>query len=221
MRVHPVLLCLEGQPAVAIGGDAAMEPKVRALLDAGAQVTLIAADPSPMLDGLAAGGQLRLLRRDYRTGDMRDATIAYVSSKDPALIAAVRDDARRERVLLNVIDVPEACRFISPAVVRRGDLTIAVGTGGASPALSARLRSRLASEFGTEYGPYINLLGAARRAVWNRPERAALVTALVDSPTLLECVRRGDRAGVDAVLATTLGGEHTLDRLGVTLDGNS
>lgn len=220
MRVHPVLLRLEDRACVVVGGDAAAEPKIRALLDAGAVVTVIAPELTDGLMALAAAGRLTHQPRAYRDGDLCGATLAYASTRDRTTIAALGAEAARERVLLNVIDVPDACQFISPAVVRRGDLTIAIGTGGASPGLSAQLRARLAAEFGPEYGPYVEILRAVRTALWDQPTRAAVVTSLVDS-ALLDLVRRGDRAGIDALLGEIAGREHTLERLGVALDGEA
>src|SRR5262249_59662133 len=71
--------------------------------------------------------------RGYLPGDLRGAVVAYSSSRDPATIATLREEAARERVLLNVIDVPDACSFLAPAVIARGDLQVAIGTGGARP----------------------------------------------------------------------------------------
>src|SRR5207245_1050257 len=81
--------------------------------------------------------------------------LAYASTRDPELIRRLADEAERERVLLNVIDVPGACTFIAPAVVRRGELQIAIGTGGASPGLAARLRAELEAQVGPEYAPFV------------------------------------------------------------------
>ena len=202
-----------------VGGDEPVEPKVRELLAAGARVTLVAASATPTLTAWTDAGVVAHLVRDYQSGDLVGAVIAYASSHDPALIRQLEGEAAREHVLLNVIDTPAACGFISPAVVRRGDLTIAIGTGGASPRLSARVRARLAEELGPEYGPYVAILGAVRTALQGHPQRTRMVTELVDSPTLLGLVRAGDRGGIDALLAVVTGGEHTLDRLGVPLDG--
>src|SRR5207237_1025496 len=122
------------------------------------------------------------------------------------------------RVLLNVIDVPEACTFISPAVVERGDLTVAIATGGASPGLSARLRRELEAQLGPEYATVVAILGAVRGRLADDPGRGEVVNALVASP-LLELVRRGDRAGVDALLLRLAGPRCTLACLAIRLDG--
>jgi siroheme synthase-like protein len=216
MRTHPVFLRLEGRKCVVIGGDVAVEPKVDACRAAGAEVVVIAESLTPGLTELARAGAVTLEQRPYREGDLAGAFVAYASLRDPATIARLRTEADRERVLLNVVDVPEACTFISPAVVTRGELQVAVGTGGASPGLSARVRRDLERVFGPEYAPYVAILGAVRRALDGAPDRADVLVRLVDSD-LLDLVRAREREAVDRLLARVAGESCTLDHLGVAL----
>jgi siroheme synthase-like protein len=220
MRTHPVFLRLEGRPCVVIGGDGAAAAKVAACLRAGAVVTVVAEVLEEDLQAWAGAGRIRHLARAYRIGDLAGAMLAYASTRDPALAAALAAEAAREHVLLNVIDTPEACAFITPAVVERGDLQIAVGTGGASPGLAARLRRDLEARIGPEYGPFVAILGAVRRVLGGdpvrAPHRATVLAALLDSP-LLDLVRERDRAAIDALLARVAGEGCTLAHLGVAL----
>ena len=196
MRTHAVFLRLEGRRCGVIGGDAVAEQKALACRAAGADVTVIAPDA-------------------YRDGDLRGAMLAYAVTDDPALIASLEAEAARERVLLNVVDVPAACSFFAPAIVVRGDLQVAIGTGGASPTLAARLRRDLEGRLDAAYTPYVTILGAVRTAL-PRARRAEVMERLVDSD-LLALVRRDDRAAIDALIATTTGEPWTLQRLGVDL----
>jgi len=214
MRTHPVFLRLEGQRCVIVGGDAAAIAKARACLDAGAEVTVVA----PEVVAEVAG--VRRVARDYRPGDLAGAFLAYASSRDPGQIQRLAQEAERERVLLNVIDVPEACTFLAPAVVRRGPLQVAIGTGGASPGLAARLRRELEAQLGPEWAPFVAILGGVRAALAGEPARGEVVSRLLASP-LLELVRRGQRDEVDALLARVAGDRCTLARLGVALAGGS
>ncbi len=213
MRTHPVFLCLEGRRCVAVGGDPVIEDKVRSCHRAGAELTVIAAELTPALRELASSRTIAWLERDYRPGDLHGALLAYASTRDPERIRALRAEAGREGVLLNVIDVPEACDFLSPAVLARGDLLVAIGTGGASPGLAVRLRDELAQTVGPEYGAFVAILGAVRRAC-RGGDRAAVLAALLDSP-LLDLLRRGDRGSVDRLLAGIVGDGCTLEQLGV------
>lgn len=220
MRTLPVSLRLEGRRCVVVGGDAAAVAKATGCMRAGGEVVIIAPELCAAGAALASAGQVRHVVRAFRAGDLAGALLAYASTRDAELIEQLTDDAGREGVLLNVIDVPEACTFISPAVVERGELTVAIATGGASPGLSARLRRELEAQLGPEYAPFVAILGAVRRLLAADParvsERGAVVAALLASP-LLELVRRGDRAGVDGLLFRIAGAGCTLDRLGVVL----
>lgn len=214
METHAVFLRLDGRRCVVVGGDHHVAPKVEACRRAGAEVTVIAPAVTEPIARLVAAGHVRHLVRSWQPGDLRGAFVAYASTRDPVLIAALCDEAARERVLLNVADVPEACTFLAPAVVRRGDLQVAVGTGGTSPALAARLRRQLDEQLGPEYETLVAILGAVRRALEARPERGTVLGALVDSP-LLDLVRQRDRDGIERLLAEHAGARCTLAALGV------
>lgn len=219
MQTHPVFLRLEGRRCVVVGGDEAAGSKARACAQAGGQVTVIAAEPVPSAAALAAAG-VSFERRAYRAGDLAGAFLAYASTRDAELIARLVEDAAREGVLLNVMDVPEACTFISPAVVERGDLKIAIGTGGASPGLAARLRRDLEAHVGPEYVPFVSILAAVRQTLARDPVRAAArgqVVGTLLTSELLELVRLGRRSEIDALLTHVAGAGCTLERLGVTL----
>jgi siroheme synthase-like protein len=214
MRTHPVFLCLEGRLCVAVGGDRLIEDKVNACRRAGADVAVVVPGLTSALRGLADTGAVHWHARDYRSGDLRGAVVAYASSDDPPTIAALREEATRERVLLNVIDVPDACSFLAPAVVARGDLQVAIGTGGASPSLAAQLRREIERLVGPEYAPLVAILGAVRHARRGDPARVAVLQSLIDSP-LLDLLRQGDRPAIDRLLARIAGESCTLERLGV------
>jgi siroheme synthase-like protein len=214
MRTHPVFLCLEGRRCVAIGGDDLIAGKVEACREAGGDVTVVSSALASRLRKLADAGRVRWLRRDYRPGDLAGAFIAYARCREPDQIALLRDEAARERVLLNVVDVPDACSFFAGAVVSRGDLQVAIGTGGASPSLAASLRRELEGRLGEEYGQLVAILGAVRRTLAGDPtRRQAVMASLVASP-LADLLRRGDRPAIDALLSRIAGAACTLDRLG-------
>lgn len=199
-----------------IGGDETAAAKARACVEAGGDVTVIAPQLVPDLARTVATGQVRHLARAYRGGDLAGAFLAYASTGDAALVVRLAADAERERVLLNVADTPDACTFMAPAVLARGELQVAVGTGGASPGLAARVRGEIAEVVGPEYGTLVAILGAVRRALPAGPERIAVLGRLLDSP-LLDLVRRGARAEIDALLQKAGGAGCTLERLGIAL----
>ena len=214
MGSHPVFLRLAGRRCVVLGGDEQAAAKALACARAGATVTVVAAQVVPPLAAEIAGGRLGHVVRDYQAGDLAGALLCYASLRDARDIERVRDEARRCGVLLNVIDVPEACDFFAAAVVERGALQIAIGTGGESPALAARLRERLDGEIGAEFGTLVEILGELRRRLAGRADRSTILRALAgsDLPALL---RRRDLAAVDRLLLSTAGEDCSLARLGI------
>ena len=217
MRTHPVFLRLEGRPCVVIGGDAQAAAKVAACVRAGAEVTVVARVLGREL-ALLIGPGIRHVAREYRSGDLAGAFLAYASVRDPELARRLAAEAEREHVLLNVVDMPEASTVIAPAVLQRGQLQIAVGTGGASPGLAAQLRRDLEAHVGPEYAAFVAILGAVRERLAADParaaERGAVVSALLTSP-LLDLVRQGRWEEADGVLTRIAGEGCALGRLGV------
>ncbi len=113
------------------------------LVAAGADVTVVSPEATGGIQRASAEGRVRLLKRPYAPGDLAGAFAAFVATGDESVSRQVREEATRERVLLNVADVPELCDFIAPAVVERGPVTVAVSTSGTSPALARKLREAL------------------------------------------------------------------------------
>ena len=140
-----------------------MAHRVLGLLDAGALVTVVAAEADASVVALAGRGDLTWLRREYRPGDLRDAFLAINGTGDLAIEDTVQDEARHGGVLLNTIDRPAACDYATPAVVRRGRLQIAVSTSGDSPYVAATVRRRIERLFGEEWGTLLELVGRVRR----------------------------------------------------------
>jgi siroheme synthase-like protein len=159
---YPISLEVEGRRAVVVGSFAVSEGKAEALLRAGANVTVVAAGPGADLDRLEDAGAF-VIRRAYRQGDLSGAFLCVASSDDAASRAAIFAEARRRGVLVNVMDDPPRCDFAAPAVVRRGDLSIAISTGGTSPALARRLREELERRYGPEWEEIAALVAGVRR----------------------------------------------------------
>jgi precorrin-2 dehydrogenase/sirohydrochlorin ferrochelatase len=138
------------------------------------------------------------------------------ATDDEALNERIHRDAEARGMLCNIADRPAACNFILPAVIRRGDLVVAVSTSGRSPAFARRLRIQLENQFGPEYGDLLELMGAVRKrllAAEHAPEaHKPLFEALIDGG-LLEMLREKNRHQIDALLLRVLGPDFSLDRL--------
>jgi siroheme synthase-like protein len=149
---YPLFLDLKDQPVVVIGAGRVATRKVRTLLTAGAEVTVIAPRATPAVRGLASAKRIHWLRRGYRAGDLRAARLVIAATDDKELNRRICADAKRRRLLVNCVAPPAAGNFIVPAVVRTGGLTIAISTGGVNPSLAKRLRQELEVYLRDRYG---------------------------------------------------------------------
>jgi len=159
----PAFLDLRGRRCLVVGGGEIGERKTRALLECGARVTVVSRSFSPGLAALAEVGWIERRARTLRRADVRGCALVIAATGDPRADEATSALARRCRVLVNVVDRRDRCDFIMPSVLRRGELQIAVSTGGRSPALAREIRRRLESLFGPEYGALVERAGADRR----------------------------------------------------------
>ncbi len=208
MKVYPIFLNLDGKPCLVVGGGAVGERKVQDLLVAGAQVTVVSRELTPRLQTQAQHGIITWVAGEFQPAHLEGMVLAIAATNDQATNEAVSAAAQARGLPVNVVDQPALCSFIVPATIRRGELVVAIGTGGNSPALAKRLRLELEAQFGPEYGPYLELLGLIRQAVLaerrDHPDNQALFTSIVDRPWLA-CLQRGDQEGLTTLLAETLG----------------
>ena len=193
---YPISLELEGRRAVVIGELAVRERKHQGLLAAGADVTIIAEEPSIILDALETEGRVKVLRRGYEPGDLAHAFICVAGPADESERDAIWAESRERQVLTNVIDDIPHCDWAAPALVRRGDLVIAIATGGRSPALARRLREDLSSQFGPEWTDMVEVLGDVREQTLpllpDMRDRARRWQRALDLDELQNLVRAGE-----------------------------
>jgi len=160
VKYYPAFLDISGKKVVVVGGGAVAERKVLALMKAGAVVTVVSPALTPRLFREKEKKALRHIGRGYRKGDLKGSFLVIAATDTPAVNSRVAQDAPSP---VNVVDVPKECTFIAPAVVRRGSLTIAVSTGGKSPAFAGTLRKELERTYGPEVGGYLTFMGAVRK----------------------------------------------------------
>ena len=194
---YPVFLELAGRHAVVIGETAVREGKVEGLLAADVgSVTVVAERPAARLDSLAAlDERVTVERRAWRPADLDGAFVCVASSDDPAERAAVAREARDRGVLVNVMDDIPNCDWAAPSIVRRGELVIAISTGGASPALAKKLRLQLSAAFGEEWAEVLAVLRDVRAATMpflpDIGERASRWASALDTAEAATLVREG------------------------------
>ncbi len=163
MPDYPVNLILAGRRCLVVGGGNVAERKVFTLLESGAAVTVISPELSPNLAVWASNGKLLHCPKSFEKGDATGYMLVMCATDSPAANEQAAAEAKQAGALVNVADTPALCDFTLPARLQRGSLSIAVSTGGRSPALARELRNELAEKYGLEYGDYLELAGRLRR----------------------------------------------------------
>jgi precorrin-2 dehydrogenase/sirohydrochlorin ferrochelatase len=207
----PVFLDLRGVLCLVVGGGEVAQRKAEGIRAAGGQVKVVA----EVCVGMPEGVELE--RRTFRESDLEGVSLVFAATDDRAVNAGIAKMARTRNLWVNAVDDPQACSFILPALVRRGDLVIAVSTGGQSPLLARSIKEELEERFGSEYGNLAALLGGRRRAWLEDPrvaplsyeERRSVWEQILALP-LAQWLREGDEPrvleAVDAILRAALEG---------------
>jgi precorrin-2 dehydrogenase/sirohydrochlorin ferrochelatase len=160
-----MFLKLEGRPCLVVGAGTIAASKIASLIEAGANVTVVAPRASDELRKLAGGGKFRWLARKFEPSDLDGVFLVIAATSDSSVNRAVFLAAQKLGILCNAVDDPPHCDFYFPAVVRRGDLQIAISTAGQSPALAQRLRRELEEVFDESAGDWVSDLGQRRREI--------------------------------------------------------
>lgn len=178
-----------------VGGGVVAERKVRGLLQHGGKVQIIAEDLTPWLQTQCEEGTVLLVGKAYTRDHLREADLVFAASSDFALNRTIAEDAAQCRLWCNMATEPERGSFIVPSMLRRGPLTIAVSTGGASPAVAVRIRQKLEREFGTEWVILLELMALLRAAIHGKGldtvQNQDIYRRIADLP-LLEWIQHGD-----------------------------
>ena len=198
-RYYPAFLDLRGKLALVVGGGAVALRKVQLLLSCSARIRLVSPQVTEAVSRLRSS--VGLVLRPWEAADLDGVRIAFAATDDPAVNARVAREARARGIPVNVADTPSLCDFIVPSVVHRGDLQIAISTGGGSPALARRLRQEIERMVGPEYAELLALLESVReriRAEIPDPRRRRAVFAELIDGDLLTLIRNGDRSAIRA-----------------------
>jgi len=163
--LFPIFVKLDGRQILVVGAGRVGEPKIRGLLPTGAKIRVVAREASAAVREWARNGEIVLEERGFVPSDLDNVFLVVVATSSRDLNELIFREAESRRILCNVVDVPEQCDFYYPAVVRRGDLQIAISTSGQSPSLAQKLRQQLERQFGPGYARWVAELGETRRKV--------------------------------------------------------
>ncbi|PQO24501.1 uroporphyrinogen-III C-methyltransferase [Rhodobacteraceae bacterium WD3A24] len=169
MNHFPIFLDTAPRTIVLAGGGEAAVAKLRLLLKTRARLTVAAPDPSPEIAAWAAEGRVELVRRAFAAGDAAGTTLVYAATEDEAEDARVARLARAEGALVNIVDNLEGSDFITPAIVDRDPVTVAIGTEGAAPVLARSIKAGLEARLPAALGRLARVGKAFRKAAETLP----------------------------------------------------
>jgi siroheme synthase-like protein len=196
MRYYPIYLDLKGRHALVVGGGAIAEGKALQLVDAGAHVTVVSPELTEALRAAADRAEINHLSGSFAEGDLNGAFLVISATDDRKVNEEVARAAKERGVLCNVVDQPDLCDFITPALVTRGGLQISVSTGGGSPTLTQRVKREVAAAIGEEYGALLEIAtemrAEAKYRITDFERRKEALRSFVESGAL-DLIRAGRR----------------------------
>jgi precorrin-2 dehydrogenase/sirohydrochlorin ferrochelatase len=174
---------LTGKQCLVVGAGKVAQRKIAGLLAAEADVTVVSPSVTPTVEEWSVTGRIMLHRRVFHPEDVQGMAVIVAAASDPAVNLAVYEAALPQQ-WVNIVDRPDLCSFVVPAVVERGDLQIAISTGGQNPGLAKKLRSEWEERLGAEYEDYTRFLGEMRRRLLSlgleEEEKRSILAALLD-----------------------------------------
>ena len=162
---YPVFLNLTGRRCVIIGGGQIAEGKISKLLDSGAKIIVISPDATQGIRSFAERGQIELDLRKYQQGDLQGAFLVIAATNDRVVNQEIFEEAEKQGILLNAVDDMPRCSFIAPSIVEKGPVTVAISTGGASPALARKLRENMEVSSALDWADATGVLSKARQII--------------------------------------------------------
>ena len=208
MKYYPVHLDMTNKRCVVIGGGDIAERKVERLLECGAQVTVVSKSLTPVLKARKKTGQIDHIDRDYEDQVLDGAFMVIGATDRNDVNERISKEAMARGLLVNIVDDPDRCNFILPSLVQQGALSIAVSTGGKSPALAKKLRKELEKQYGPEYQTLLVIMGILRKRILAGDQRAAdnkvVFEDLVHSD-ILQAIREKDRGRVNTIIRDLTG----------------
>lgn len=195
MAKYPIFLELSGRRVVVVGGGVVAVRKAQALLAAGARLVVVAERIDNMPTALCRNKNAELIKSKYSKDYLAEAVLAIAATNNHKLNRRIYKDCQELEVLCNVVDEPELCDFFVPAVVKRGDLQIAVGTEGHCPAYAGHIRKKLEEIFTEKHGQFLAELETLRKQIIegvSEPSgRKALLGKLADDKSFEYFVENG------------------------------
>lgn len=196
--LYPIFVKLRGKKCIVVGGGMVASRKVKKLLEARADVTVISPRVTEELEEHASRKDVHVIRRQYRNGDLENAFLVIGATDSKKINESIAKYAKKKKILFNIVDAPSMCDFFVPSIYTQGDLKIAVSTNGKSPAVARKIREELALLYGAAVASILRDLGSVRKKLasgaTNFRKRTEILSRIVQTHTLfsLNGGRRGD-----------------------------
>ena len=216
MRYYPVSLDMQNRKCLVVGGGSVGARKVMTLLECGAIVTVVSPDVTGKLLDLAEKKMIELKKRPYEPSDIDGIFLVIGATDNEELNWQINKDAERQNKLCNIADRPEACNFILPSIVNRGNLVIAISTSGKSPAFAKKMRQDLEKQFGEEYDEFLELMGAIRKKALSEkhePEAHKHLFEQLINRGLVDMIRNHDEERINSLLLEIFGEGYRFEEL--------
>lgn len=214
--MYPVLLDIKGKFCTVVGGGSVAERKVKGLLEAGARVRVVSPELTDELSLLASQGLIEWLQKNFAGEDLAGALLVFAATDSRETQEMILQEAVKNDQPLNIVDDPEKCSFHVPAIVRRGDLTIAVSTSGKSPAVAALIREKLEQAYGPEYKVLLQIMALVREVAgaetekFSQPDRKKIYKKILHND-IIDWIKAGQFEKLQNHLQTVLGPDIKID----------
>ena len=216
MKYYPINLNVTNRECLVVGAGSVGTRKVKTLLSCGASVIVVSPFVSEDVLFLEQKGLVTIKNRAYEEGDLQGMFLVIGATGDESVNRQISKDAHRRNMLCNIADVPEACNFILPAIVERGDLVLTISTSGKSPAFAKKLRKDLEQQFGEEYSLFLILMGKIRSKLLSgahEPEAHKPLFENIIKNDLLGLIRKNKVDDINALLFNVLGEGYLYEEL--------
>lgn len=216
MRYYPIYLDVQNRNCLVVGGGSVGARKVSTLLDCGASVTVVSPRINAKLNELSTKATLIIKKKPFQFSDLKDKFLVIGATDNQELNQQIHTEAERLGILCNIADQPEACNFILPSIVKKGDLVIAISTSGKSPAFAKKLRKDFEKQFGNEYAAFLEVMGAIRKKLMvkdHKPEVHKPLFEQLINKGLVEMIKDRRNKDINLLLHEILGEGYIFEEL--------
>ena len=216
MRYYPIYLDVQNRNCLVVGSGSVGARKVSTLLDCGASVTVVSPRINAKLNELSKKETLIIKIKPFQFSDLKDKFLVIGATDNQELNQQIHSEAERLGILCNIADQPEACNFILPSIVKKGDLVIAISTSGKSPAFAKKLRKDFEKQFGNEYASFLEVMGVIRKkliAKDHKPEVHKPLFEQLINRGLVEMIKDRRNKDINLLLHEILGEGYIFEEL--------